>query len=173
MARRIEHRSTSERPAAEVYRTLIDPAFLKARLAELGGSSAMLVNHAKTGEDAAQFQLRHGVSADSLPALARSVVGGDLTIDRSESWRREEDDHYTGEIAAEIPGAPCSITGSMWLRDLADPHGAAVSELVISGGVKVNLPFLGGKMEDLVVDQIEKLLADEDRFITEWLARRA
>lgn len=173
MARRIEHRSTSERPAAEVYRARVDPAFLEARLAELGGSNAALVNHAATGEDSVQFQLRHAVSADRLPTVARSVVGGDLTIDRSESWRREEDGHYTGEIAAEIAGAPCSITGSMWLRDLAEPDGGAISELVVSGGVKVNLPFVGGKLEDLVVDQIQKLLADEERFATEWLARQA
>lgn len=173
MARRIEHRSTSEWPAAEVHRALIDPAFIKARLNELGGSGAALVNHAHTDEGTTQFQLRHSVRAESLPAVARSVVGGDLTIDRSESWRREDDGHYTGEIAAEIAGAPCSITGSMWLRDLADTSGPARSELVISGGVKVNLPLVGGKMEDLVVDQVQKLLADEERFVTEWLARQA
>ncbi|GAA2329443.1 DUF2505 domain-containing protein [Saccharopolyspora halophila] len=173
MARRIEHRSTSEWPAAEVYRALIDPAFIEARLKELGGSGAVLVNHAHTDDGAFQFQLRHSVSVESLPTVARSVVGGDLTIERSESWRREEDGYYTGEIAAEIAGAPCSITGSMWLRDLADTSGPAISELVVSGGVKVNLPFVGGKMEDLVVDQVQKLLADEERFATEWLAHRA
>lgn len=171
MARRIEHRSASEWPAAEVYRALIDSAYLEARLAELGGDTAMLVRHTPTA-DGVHFQLRHSVSADSLPAVARSVVGGDLTIDRSESWHREQDGYYTGEIAAEIAGAPCSITGSMWLRDLAEPSGSVVSELVISGGVKVNLPFVAGKLEDLVADQVQKLLADEERFTTEWLARR-
>ncbi|MEU5845200.1 DUF2505 domain-containing protein [Saccharopolyspora shandongensis] len=171
MARRIEHRSTSEWPAARVYEALIDKDYLTDRLAEIGGASAALVQHVDT-EDGARFQLRQGVHADSLPSVARTVVGGDLTIDRSESWRREEDGHYTGEIAAEIAGAPCSITGSMWLRDLVEPAGAAVSEFVVSGSVRVNVPFLGGKLEDLIVDQVQKLLSDEEHFTAEWLARR-
>lgn len=171
MARRIEHRSTSEWPAARVYEALIDIDYLTDRLAEIGGSNAALLQHVAT-EDGARFQVRQGVHADALPSVARTVVGGDLKIDRSESWRQEEHGHYTGEIAAEIAGAPCSITGSMWLRDLTEPAGSAVSEFVVSGSVRVNVPFLGGKLEDLIVEQVQKLLADEENFTTEWLARR-
>ncbi|MDI2031176.1 DUF2505 domain-containing protein [Saccharopolyspora sp. TS4A08] len=172
MARRIEHRSTSERPAVEVYRALIDSDYLAARLEELGGSTATLLQHVDT-DDGARFQTRQGVPADKLPSVARTVVGGDLLIDRSESWRREEDGHYTGEIAAEIAGAPCSITGSMWLRDLVDPTGPAVSELVVEGSVKVTVPFVGGKLEDLVAEQVQKMLVEEDHFTAAWLAQRA
>ncbi|GAB3675987.1 DUF2505 domain-containing protein [Saccharopolyspora tripterygii] len=171
MARRIEHRSTSERSAVEVYRALIDSDYLAARLEELGGSTASLVKHVDT-DDGARFQTRQGIPADKLPSLARTVVGGDLLIDRSESWRREEDGHYTGEIAAEIAGAPCSVTGSMWLRDLVSPTGTAVSELVVEGSVKVTVPFVSGKLEDLVVDQVQKMLVDEDNFTAAWLAQR-
>jgi hypothetical protein len=161
MARRIEHRSTSERSAVEVYRALIDSDYLAARLEELGGSTATLVQHVGT-EDGARFQTRQGVPVDKLPSLARTVVGGDLLIDRSESWRREEDGHYTGEIAAEVAGAPCSITGSMWLRDIVAPTGTAVS---------VTVPFVSGKLEDLVVDQVQKMLVDEDNFTAAWLVQ--
>jgi hypothetical protein len=122
-------------------------------------------------EDGARFQTRQGVPVDKLPSLARTVVGGDLLIDRSESWRREEDGHYTGEIAAEVAGAPCSITGSMWLRDIVAPTGTAVSELVVEGSVKVTVPFVSGKLEDLVVDQVQKMLVDEDNFTAAWLVQ--
>ncbi|KAA5833293.1 DUF2505 domain-containing protein [Saccharopolyspora hirsuta] len=169
MARRIEHRSTSEWPAVRLYEALIDIDYLNDRLEELGGANAELVQHVAT-DDGARFQIRHSVPADSLPSVARTVVGGDLTIDRSESWRREEDGHYTGEIAAEIAKAPCTITGSMWLRDVAE---SANSEFVVSGNVRVNVPFVGGKLEDLVADQVQKLLSAEERFTAEWLARRA
>ncbi|GAA0505487.1 hypothetical protein GCM10011581_32490 [Saccharopolyspora subtropica] len=171
MARRIEHRSTSEWPAARVYEALIDIDYLTDRLAGLGGDNAALVQHVAT-DDGTRFQLHHGVPADSLPALARTVVGGDLQIDRSESWRQAEDGSFAGEIAAEIAGAPCTITGSMWLRDISERTGPAVSEFVVSGNVRVNVPFVGGKLEDLVVDQVQKLLAAEEQFTTEWLARR-
>ena len=37
--------------------------------------------------------------------------------------------------------------------------------------MRVSVPFLGGKLEDLVAEQVQKLLAAEERFTTEWLAR--
>ncbi|GAA0539077.1 DUF2505 domain-containing protein [Saccharopolyspora spinosporotrichia] len=172
MARRIEHRSTSEWPASRVYEALVDVDYLKNRLNEIGGTKTELVEHVATGEDV-RFQVRQGVRAESLPPIARTVVGGDLMIDRSESWRCAEEGHYTGEIAAEIAGAPCSITGSMWLRDLAEPAGAAVSEFVVDGSVRVNVPFVGGKLEEFVCEQIQQLLAAEERYTSDWLARHS
>lgn len=171
MARRIEHRSTSEWPAARVHEALIDEDYLRARLRELGGTHTELVEH-RTTEDGVHFEIHQAVRAESLPSVVRTVVGGDLLIDRSESWRREEEGHYTGEVAAAIPGVPGWISGSMWLRDLPEPEADnQVSELVVDGTVRVNVPFLGGRVEDLVVDQIQKLLSDEDRFTSEWLSR--
>ena len=171
MARRIEHRSTFEWPAARVYEALIDSEHLKARLRELGGSSTELLEHSVSDEDV-RFRMRQAVRAESLPTIARTVVGGDLMIDRSEVWRREEEGNYTGEVAAEIPGMPCPISGSMWLRDLAPPEGTQVSEFVVDGSVRVSMPFVGGKLEDLVADHVQKLLADEARFTADWVARR-
>ncbi|GAA3364991.1 MULTISPECIES: DUF2505 domain-containing protein [Saccharopolyspora] len=169
MARRIEHRSTSEWPASQVHAALIDIDYLRERLDQLEGGRNELVQHTADG-DAVRFQIRQGVPTDSLPPIARTVAGaGDLVIDRSESWRCEQDGHYAGEIAAEVAGVPCTITGSMWLRDLTGGTGA--SELLVEGEVRVSVPFLGGKLEDLVAEQVQKLLAAEERFTTEWLAR--
>ncbi|MEY8041485.1 DUF2505 domain-containing protein [Saccharopolyspora cebuensis] len=172
MARRIEHRSTSEWSASAVHQALIDVDYLTDRLRTLGGAHAELVEHVSTPDGGVRYQIRHGVRSDALPQLARSVVGGDLVIDRSESWRRQDDEHYTGEVAAEIAGAPCTIAGSMWLRDLDEPVGTEVSEFVVSGTVRVGVPLVGGKLEDLVADQVQKLLAAEEQFTGEWLARR-
>ncbi|KEI45329.1 DUF2505 domain-containing protein [Saccharopolyspora rectivirgula] len=171
MTRRIEHRSTSGWPAAAVHEALVDVDYLTERLHALGGSRAELVQH-ETTDDGVHYQLRHGIRSESLPALARSVVAGDLVVDRSESWRQADENHYTGEVAAEIAGAPCSITGSMWLRDLTTPTDSSTSELVFSAKVDVNLPFVGGKLEELVANQVEQLLLAEERFTEEWLAAR-
>lgn len=173
MARRIEHRSTSAWPAAEVHAALIDPRYLADRLAELGGPNAALVAHTTAEDGSVRIELSQDVPADSLPALARTVVGDDLTIDRSESWRRVDGGQHTGEIAAEVKGAPCSVIGSMWLHDLPEPTPAAVSEFVVSGTVRVNMPFVAGKLEDLVAEQVEKLLVAEEAFTDDWLNRGA
>lgn len=173
MTRRIEHRSTYEWSAAQVFVALIDIGYLRDRLTELGGTGTELVEHLPT-EAGARFKVREEARAESLPAMARSVIGGDLMVDRNEAWRHEEDEHYTGEIAAEVVGAPCSITGSMWLRNLAEPSGTgSLSEFLIEGSVRITVPFLGSKLEDLVADEVQKLLTTEERFTAEWLSRNA
>lgn len=170
MARRIEHRSTLSWPAHRVHEVLIDKDYLRDRLDALGGDEAELVEHSVT-DDGVHLRVRQAVHADDLPSVARTVVGGDVKIDRSETWRREDDGHFTGEVAAAIPGVPCTITGSMWLRDVDGSEGT--SEFVVEGSVKVSVPLVGGKLEDFVAEQVEKLLAAEESYAAEWLARRS
>lgn len=183
MARRIEHHSTSGWPVAGVYGALVDPEYLRDRLHELGGKDTEIVEHAAT-ESGVRYAVRQGVSVDSLPSIVRHAVGGDLIIDRTESWRRADENHCTGEIAAQVAGLPCSITGSMWLRDLpADPagsgsassasNGPAGSELIVEGGVRVSIPLVSSKIENLAVDQLQDLLASEAEFTADWLSRHA
>lgn len=170
MARRIEHRSTSEWPATRLYEALVDPDHLRERLRHLGGTSTELLDHATTPEGVT-LRMRQSVAVDRLPPVARSVVGGDLLIDRTETWREAEPGHSVGEVAAEIAGVPCAIAGSMWLRDLDPPISGLVSEFVVEGTVRVHIPLVGGKLEDLVVDQVRKLLVAEERFTADWLSR--
>ncbi len=168
MTRRIEHRSTSEWPAARVHEALVDIDFLKERLAELGGSDTKLLEHSSTDEET-HFKIRQGVSAEHLPSVVRTVVSGDLMLDRSESWRCQGPGRYTGEVAAAIPRVPGSITGSMWLTDLdGDEKG---SEFVVRGEVGVSVPLVAGKLEELAAERIRGLLEDEARFTYEWLER--
>jgi hypothetical protein len=174
MTRRIEHRSTYEWPAARVYDALIDADYLKERLRVLSGNNE-LVDHAAT-TDGARFQVRQGVRAEAMPALARTVAGGDMVINRSEVWRREREGHYTGEVAAEVPGMPCLISGSLWLRDQVSPEKPPddrSSELVVEGSVRVSVPLVGGKLENLVAEEVRNLLAEEARFTSDWLSRQS
>lgn len=170
MARRIEHRSTSAWSAKQIYQAMTDVTQLKERLRDLGGSAHELLSHEPT-ETGFRFHIAQGVPADLLPAVARTAVGGDLHIDRSESWREADDEHFTGEIAAEVAGVPCVITGSRWLREVTDADGKHISELVTEGEVRVNVPLIGGKLESVVADEVSKLLDAEYRFTTDWLTR--
>ncbi|HEX3792642.1 MAG TPA: DUF2505 domain-containing protein [Pseudonocardiaceae bacterium] len=166
MARRIEHRSRSTWDAKTVYKALVDPAYLRDRLAAIGGKGAELVNRRSTA-DQVEFQLRHGVAAGDLPAAVRTLLGGDLTIDRRETWRPGPDGGYVGTVEVTIPGMPGDLSGTQLLRDL-DGGG---SELVVDGTVRVSIPLFGGKIEESVTDQISKLLDSEHEFTQEWLGR--
>jgi hypothetical protein len=166
MARRIDHRARSRWDARTVFTTLVDPAFLNARLAALGGTHAQLVEHSVEPDGRARVALRHGVAGESLPPAVRTLLGGDLMIDRVETWRPNPSSGYTGTVSVTIPAMPGELGGT---QRLADVDGG--SELTIDGSVNIPIPFVGGRIEETVAEQIGKLLDSEQAFAEEWLTQ--
>lgn len=167
MPRQITHRSTSEFPAERVYSAMTDPEYLDARLEQLGGPGAALLEHS-VDDDGARYRLRHGVDADVVPPMVRSLVAGDLVIERTETLTQAGPGRYTGTVAVSIPGTPASASGVMRLVDIEGG-----SEFVVDAAVTVRVPLLGGKIESMVAGQIEGLLATETQFTIDWLRKRA
>lgn len=166
MTRRIEHRSRSEHPAAEVYASLVDPEYLDARLRELGGPGAAVLEHTADAQGAS-YRIRHGVPEENLPPFVRGLMSGDLTVERAETWQRRGPGHYDGTVEAGVRGAPGWIRGTMQLADL--PEGG--SELVVDGATKMSVPLLGGMLEAVIAENLTWLLANETAFTLRWLAR--
>ena len=164
MARRIEHRTRSASDAKTVYATVVNADYLTARLTALGGKNAALNDYTQS-ESTASYRLRHGVAAQDLPPAIRPLLGGDLKIDRVETWRAESDGSYAGTVRVTIPGMPGDLTGKMKLADL-DGGG---SQVLITGAVSIPIPLFGGKVEEAVADQLGKLLDAEQKFTENWL----
>jgi hypothetical protein len=165
MARRIEHRTRSDWGVTTVYRTLVDPDYLRERLAAIGGRNAALVEHEVTA-DSARFRLRHGVASEDLPAIVQRVLGGDLTIDRVETWRPDSDGGYAGTVRVAIPGTPGELTGDQ--RLVAAGEG---SERTVDGSVRIGIPLVGGAVEETVAKRVSQLLTAEDEFTETWLGK--
>jgi hypothetical protein len=168
MSRQIDFRSVSPHPADEVYATMVDPDYLRARLERIGGPGANLLEHSADVQGA-RYRLRLGLDAKDLPAVVRSVLPGNLTIERNERWSRQDSGRYLGDVDVTIPGAPASATGGMRLRDL--PEGG--SELNVRADVRVSVPLIGAKIEGVVGEQVQRLLTAETAFTDEWLAQNA
>ncbi len=164
MPRPIRYRTRSRYPADELYAAMIDRDQLQARLAELGGEGAELLELA--ADDAgARYRLRHGLASDQLPAVARTFMPDDLQIERTETWRHDGEGRYSGDVQVSIPGTPGKVGGT---QRLSDVDGG--SELVIDGEVQVSVPLVGGKIEEIVAEQVVRLLAAENDFTQSWLA---
>jgi hypothetical protein len=162
MPSRFEHRATFAAPVDDVLATLVDEAFLTARLRDIGGKSAALLEHGTSGDTVA-FRLRQGVDASHLPGAVRSIISGDLVVEREERWRGAE-----SAGRATINGVPAQITSRGRLSGRGDG-----AELVIQAEVKVGIPLIGGKIEKAVAEQVTKLLATEAEYAEKWLAERA
>ncbi|MBO0850051.1 MAG: DUF2505 domain-containing protein [Pseudonocardia sp.] len=167
MPRPIRFRFRYAAPADRVYGTLVDRSFLDARLAHMGGKDASVVE-ITSDADGARYVLHQGVGAEQLPGSVRTILPGDLVIERTETWRQTTAGRYQGTVTATVRGAPGQINGELSLVDL-DEGGS--SEFGLDGAAKVDVPLLGGAIEAMVAEQITKLIDGEARFTEDWLAR--
>lgn len=163
MARSIDYRSTLSFPAEKVFAVMTNEEYLRARLRELGGPGSALLEH-EAGPDSGRYRLREGVSESDLPPVVGKVVGGNLAIERTETLRRTGEGRYAGDVDVAIPGAPASAVGTMTLED--DNDG---SLFAVHADVVVNVPFFGGKIEEIVAEQVRRLLEAETAFTVRWL----
>lgn len=164
MSRQIDYRSSSQHRADDVAAVMLDEEYLRARLTRLGGPGAKVLAHEATA-DGGRYTIRHGVDQAALPSIVSSLVSGNLVIQRTESLHRRSPGEWAGEVDVQIPGTPASAAGTLRLHDTATG-----SELVVHADVTVKVPFLGGKIEAVIADQVQQLLAAETAFTLEWLA---
>jgi Protein of unknown function (DUF2505) len=163
---RIAHRTTWDLPAEEVYAELVDGDHLRARLKELGGKDPALVEHS-VDASGARLELRHSVPVEFLPSAVRRFTGDDLVLDRVETWRVRQDGGYDGTFEVTVRGLPGRMTGT---QTLTDSGGGAVTE--IAGEATVSVPVVGGRIEKVVVEQVNALLDAEDAFTHRRLEQR-
>jgi hypothetical protein len=173
MPRPIRYQQRYELSPARLFATLVDREFLEAKLASIGGQNAVVLDLATTlgtDADSAKCTLRQGVGRQDLPTPVQKVLRGDLIIERTETWRATGPDRYDGTIAARVKDAPGTIRGT--LRVFGNPAPDAPSaEFSVNGEVKVDIPLVGGKIEEAIAEQVVRLLRREGRFALEWLAR--
>ncbi|SFK82349.1 Protein of unknown function [Amycolatopsis sacchari] len=164
MASRIEHHAEFSQGVDEVYAAQTSEPALRARLAEIGGQNAALLDYAPTA-DGVRFTLRQGVAADKLPSIVRNLHSGDLAVDRQETWTRSGGS-YTGTARGTVSGVP----GEINVRTEIGAEGGK-TVLRATGEVKIRIPLVGGKLEGFVADQITKLLRREVELSAQWLER--
>jgi hypothetical protein len=163
MARSIDYRSTLAYPAEKVFAAMTNKEYLEARLREIGGPGSALLDHEATPESA-RYELKQGLAEQDLPPIVGKVMNGDLAIIRTETLNRTQPGRYSGDVDVAIPGAPASASGSMALAD----EGAG-SLFEVRADVTVKVPLIGGKIEEIVADQVRRLLEAETEFTVRWL----
>jgi Protein of unknown function (DUF2505) len=163
MARSVDYRSTLAYPAEKVFAAMTDEEYLRARLRELGGPRSELLEH-EASPEGARYRLKQGLSESDLPPIVGKVMNGDLSIERTETLRRAEPGSYAGDVDVKIANAPASATGTMKLADDGDG-----SLFEVRADVTVRVPLVGGKIEEIVAEQVRRLLEAETAFTVHWL----
>lgn len=143
----------------QVVAMLADPEF-REQVANYQTAVRSSASNTGTGAGStARVEIVHGT--DHVPSFARKFVGDEISIVQEETWTT--DTH--ADVLVTIPGKPGDMTGTY---DLAQVGDDVVQDVKLT--VKVNIPFVGGKVEDLIAGLLSKAYRAENKVGLRWLA---
>lgn len=146
-----------------LFAVLTDETFLAERNARYGGNGAPTVRRA--GDDTV-VTIPRQLPVDSVPAAFRRFVGSGAVV-QTETWSPGADGGVGGSWTTEVGDSPLELSGT---QEVTTTAGGC--RHVLTAKVKVSIPFVGGKAEAMVSEQLADLVGKEQEFAAEWLARR-
>jgi uncharacterized protein YndB with AHSA1/START domain len=157
---KFRHALTYASPPAAVFAMLSDPAFREKVAAAQGVVSAdVRLTPTGSGFDLDMDQVQNTAG---LPAIAKKIVGDTTEITLQERWA----DATGGTLEIIAPGKPTTASGTIALA--ADGADSTVETVELE--IKVKVPLIGGKLENLMADNIKSGMDVEQTVAAAWLA---
>jgi hypothetical protein len=160
--KKLKHDLTYDAPASTVAAMLADPAF---REEVVEAQHVLRPDVSVTGDPAAgsgTVQVEQVQTAQGIPSFARKFVGDEIVIVQDETWTSP-----TGaDLRVAIPGKPGKMVGTIRLTESGD-----TTTETVALDITVNIPLVGGKIEDLVSDMLLKALRTEQKVGRDYLSR--
>lgn len=108
------------------------------------------------------------VMPPNVPDFVKKFLGDTISVRQVEEWSAPEPDGTRkADVKVTIKGQPASMIGTAVLK----PQGSGSVE-VVEGEVKVNVPFVGKKIEPEIVKVLAAALKIEQRVGVEWVKSR-
>ncbi|OBI82864.1 DUF2505 domain-containing protein [Mycobacterium asiaticum] len=155
-----------EGSVAEVHQAFHDIGYWEGRLAETPVDIATLESM-RIDDGTIEVVTLQTVCSNNLPALVTQLHRGDLCVRREETWGPLRDGIATASLAGSILSAPVNVWGTAVLEPNPETGG---SRMTLQATVQVRVPFIGGKLERLIGNELGNLVAIEQRFTTSWIA---
>ena len=139
--------------AAEVFAMLADPGFREEVCRALGVLSVDVEIKPREGEGM-EVTLTQEQPTAGIPSFAKKFVGETTTVIQHEVWTSARH----ADITVTIPGKPGEMTGT---ADLTESAGRTTERVEMD--VKVRIPLVGGRIEELIAGLLGKALKAEHR----------
>lgn len=135
----------------EVFALITDDAFRTKTAVDSKGRDVSTTVE-KDGDDTV-VTLARTQPAD-LPDFIKKFVGDAVKVKQVERWHAPgADGSRTATVALKVPGQPAGFKGTATLK----PAGKG-AEFTLVGDVKVDVPFVGKKVEPLIAKAVEAAL---------------
>ncbi len=160
MATKLRHQMTYDAPLIEVAAMLSDPVFRENVCRNQRATSFSV--EIEGNVDAKAVRIEMDQPTDRVPAFAKKFIGETTTIIQSENWTSP----HHANVTIGIPGKPGEINGT---ASLAEADGVTTETVELE--VKVKIPLVAGKIEELLAKLLGSALRAEERSGKEWLSR--
>jgi len=161
MSRTIRHDMRYDASVEAVAAMLADPAF-REEVCRFQGVTRVDVTIEADAPGGMTVVIDQLQPSDRIPAFAKKIVGAEINIVQSEVWSSPTQ----GAITVTIPGKPGDMSGTASLAPI--PEGTMET---VELTVKVGIPLLGGKLEDLIAGLLLKALRAEHTVGRDYLSR--
>ena len=160
MATTLTHHLEYDAPLADVAAMLADPAFRE----EVSAFQKVIRAHVEidVDGDTKTVVVDQVQPAKGIPGFARKFVGDEINIVQREDWSSAD----AADLHVTIPGKPGEMDGTITLVE----SGGTTTETV-DVRIKVNIPLVGGKIEDLIAGLMRKALVAENTVGRDYLSR--
>lgn len=152
----------------QVHRAFSDEQYWLVRLADSGADDATLDSMTIGDDGSIDIITTQTLRVDRLPAVVTQFHRGDLSFRREERWSPVVDNQATVTVKGTILRAPATLVGDGVLAPAAGG-----SRLGLKTTVQVDIPLVGGKIENFIGSQLVDLLIAEQRFTSTWIAESA
>jgi hypothetical protein len=169
MSRRMEYTVAFDAPAEKIYQDFTSREYWQTLMDayQLYVPQSQITSYS-SGERGTDVAFTQHLPRNYLPPVARAVVPVDLIITRTQ--RFEPFDHAKsrakGSYAASVTHAPGHLGGKYVLTETDTG-----SKMRLASVCKVHIPFVGGRLEDLILHGIRELFDAEEAFTADWIAK--
>ncbi|MCW2600130.1 MAG: hypothetical protein JWM02_1959 [Frankiales bacterium] len=143
------------------------PVDVETAYAAISGNDWAPTKARELGDDSTQVSRTEGPAGavtlvvtrklpDGVPGFLTQFLPADGRVIQTDTWGAADDGVRAGTWKADTVGSPAKVAGVMRL----EPAGSGCV-YVVEGSVKVSIPLIGGKAENLVVRMTEKLTSKE------------
>jgi Protein of unknown function (DUF2505) len=160
MATTMTHRLEYDAPLADVAAMLADPAF-REEVCTYQKVVRSTVEIDVDGETRTVV-VDQVQPANGIPNFAKKFVGDEINIVQREEWSAPD----AADLRVTIPGKPGEMSGTITLEE----SGGTTTETV-DVRIKVSIPLVGGKIEDLIAGLLRKALVAENKVGRDYLSR--